>query len=189
MLTENPWALKEWACVVKALGAGRTVLVLRKGGIAETGGEFTVEHREFFLYPTYEHQNRQELIPQAQSDLDEVLAHQPPAWMILFNDYATVQHCQWITDLAALKRLQPHQRLTEQAIERRFQYGRDHGLHAIVLCVARLPQPIQVPVLPMYNGCKSWVKLERALPVARAAPVLSDAAFAEQFQQIQALLP
>src|SRR3954447_24211157 len=50
-------ALKEWATVCRALESGRQILLLRKGGIYESGGEFQVENREFLLFPTYVHQN------------------------------------------------------------------------------------------------------------------------------------
>src|SRR5689334_1545880 len=50
-------ALKEWATVCRALESGRQTILLRKGGIYESAGEFEVEHREFLLFPTYVHQN------------------------------------------------------------------------------------------------------------------------------------
>ncbi|NJL44810.1 MAG: DUF1802 family protein [Leptolyngbyaceae cyanobacterium SM2_3_12] len=36
------WALKEWDAAVTALGQGQTVLLLRKGGIREQAGQFSV---------------------------------------------------------------------------------------------------------------------------------------------------
>ena len=56
-------ALKEWACVVRALGEGKQILLLRKGGIAEKGGEFRMEEPDFFLFPTFEHQDKTKLKP------------------------------------------------------------------------------------------------------------------------------
>src|SRR5437764_577573 len=50
-------ALKEWATVCRALESGRQTILLRKGGIYESAGEFEVQHREFLLFPTYVHQN------------------------------------------------------------------------------------------------------------------------------------
>ena len=40
-------ALKEWASVCSALETGRQIILLRKGGIHESGGEFEVENRQF----------------------------------------------------------------------------------------------------------------------------------------------
>src|SRR5579884_1442914 len=50
-------ALKEWAVVVEALLAGRQAILLRRGGIVEARNGFQVRHREFLLFPTFEHQH------------------------------------------------------------------------------------------------------------------------------------
>src|SRR5437660_10113016 len=71
-----PWpqslnvALKEWAVVCRALEQGRQILLLRKGGIYESAGEFEIEHRQFLLFPTYLHQNLKMLKPDAQQGFD-----------------------------------------------------------------------------------------------------------------------
>src|SRR5215831_15981244 len=54
-------ALKEWDTVCRALGAGRQILLLRKGGIYESAGGFEIENRQFLLFPTFLHQNPQML--------------------------------------------------------------------------------------------------------------------------------
>ncbi|MEL6165336.1 MAG: DUF1802 family protein, partial [Cyanobacteria bacterium J06628_3] len=37
-------ALKEWAIAINALETGKTIMLLRKGGIHEKGGRFQVTH-------------------------------------------------------------------------------------------------------------------------------------------------
>lgn len=49
-------ALKEWSVIVDALGKGRQSILLRKGGISETEGEFTVQGNKFLLFPTRFHE-------------------------------------------------------------------------------------------------------------------------------------
>lgn len=49
-------ALKEWSVAVEALEAGKTIMLLRKGGIREESTNFEVPYRQVWLYPTYEHQ-------------------------------------------------------------------------------------------------------------------------------------
>ncbi len=49
-------ALKEWAVTVKALNEGKQIILICKGGIREEKREFQIDDKEFFLYPTYEHQ-------------------------------------------------------------------------------------------------------------------------------------
>jgi len=63
VLATHNVALKEWAIVDEWLGSGRQVVLLRKGGIHEQRGQFEVEHREFFLFPTYVHQKADDLVP------------------------------------------------------------------------------------------------------------------------------
>src|ERR1700733_10380188 len=63
-------ALKEWATVCRALTEGRQMLLLRKGGIYESGGEFELEHRQFLFFPTYLHQNLKMLKPDAQAHFE-----------------------------------------------------------------------------------------------------------------------
>ncbi|MEO1671947.1 MAG: DUF1802 family protein, partial [Cyanobacteria bacterium J06631_2] len=54
--------LKEWAIAVDALSQGRTIMLLRKGGIRERG--FQVKYSPVWLYPTYEHQKPNLLKPE-----------------------------------------------------------------------------------------------------------------------------
>src|SRR3954447_23736163 len=63
-------ALKEWATVCRALETGRQMLLLRKGGIYESAGEFEVEHPQFLLFPTYLHQNLKMLKPEAHEGFE-----------------------------------------------------------------------------------------------------------------------
>src|ERR1700710_1213231 len=51
-----PGVFKEWAVTVRALAEGEQLLTLRKGGIREENKHFEVEHDQFFLYPTFDHQ-------------------------------------------------------------------------------------------------------------------------------------
>src|SRR4051812_17437412 len=70
--------LKEWATVCHALEAGRQVVLLRKGGIYESAGEFEVENREFLLFPTFLHQNLRMLKPEAHAGFEPHPAEPSP---------------------------------------------------------------------------------------------------------------
>ena len=66
-------AFKEWAAVCRALADGTQTVILRKGGIAEAGGEFRPEHARFWLYPTHFHeQQRAGLKPEYLPLIDAV---------------------------------------------------------------------------------------------------------------------
>src|SRR4051795_8434596 len=47
---------KEWALVCEALGRGEQTVLLRKGGIAEGREGFGFRRSEFFLFPTFFHE-------------------------------------------------------------------------------------------------------------------------------------
>src|SRR5260370_41307813 len=70
-------AFKEWAVICQALAEGRQALILRKGGIAEVGGEFRLEHSRFWLFPTYVHQQNTGIKPEAIPLLAQVEAARP----------------------------------------------------------------------------------------------------------------
>ena len=63
-------AFKEWMIVVNALGRGEQIIILRKGGISEGHDGFRAEHSRFLLFPTLFHQQRESVVPFAQSRLE-----------------------------------------------------------------------------------------------------------------------
>jgi hypothetical protein len=42
-----------------------------------------------------------------------------------------------------------------------------------------LPKPVEFEYRAEYGGCKSWIELEKPVPIAGARPALDDAAFEE----------
>ena len=62
-------------------------------------------------------------------------------------------------------------------IEQRFDWGREKNISAIAVRVHRLPLPIELPMSPAYDGCKSWVELEKDIVTTSAQPVLDQVAF------------
>ncbi len=69
-------ALKEWAVTCRALQEGRQVLLLRKGGIEDDYGVFSLEQQTFWLQPTYEHQSEDRVKPQERDLFATVAAAQ-----------------------------------------------------------------------------------------------------------------
>lgn len=187
MLAVNQVALKEWAVVCHELAAGRQIVLLRKGGVREPGSGFGVDHREFFLFPTYVHENADELSPAARAVLPRIAAAVPPAGVVRFELYAAVELVVEVADLEGLRRLDGQHALAWAAVERRFHYRRP-GLHVIGLRVRRLPRALEVPSLFRYDGCRSWVTLETALPVTDAEPVLADDVFHRRLAELHAAL-
>jgi len=187
VLERNRYALKEWAVVVRQLGNGDQAILLRKGGILEQKRGFSVDHREFFLFPTYVHQSEEELIPPIRAELARSVRGSSPPDEVWLDYYATVEEVFWIGELAWLPKLDGLHALTRPAVEDRFHYRRP-GLHVLVLRVFRLPAAHKIPNAPRYDGCVSWVELDAELPTEGATPVLADHAFAVKSGAVRAAL-
>lgn len=176
-------AFKEWAVVVDALGRGEQILVLRKGGINEDRGGFQVEHPQFLLFPTLFHQQRESVTAAAQERFDRI-AHQFPSQEIVRLEYfAEVAMWRQLDSRSAAESLRGQHIWRDEVIAERFDWGRAQNIFALALRMHRLPHVIELPVLPQYAGCKSWVELEKDINVVGAQPVLDQPAFDRKLQQ------
>src|SRR5688572_18108522 len=84
-------AFKECAAVCPPLAPGRQAIILRKGGIAESGGTFEPEHNRFWLYPTYVHQQQSGLKSDAIDLIRAAEAERPPAGVLRLSHFAEVK--------------------------------------------------------------------------------------------------
>jgi hypothetical protein len=180
-------ALKEWAVTVQALGQGAQIVLLRKGGIREENKEFRVEHQRFLLYPTYEHQRADLLQPPYQAALEAVLAAAPPPDTLRLEYWAEVTDVYETLDHADVEALAPHYIFTTNYAEERLRWRPKKPLYILLLRTYRLPEPMTLPLQPGYGGCKSWVQLERPVPLL-GAPVLDDGAYAARRAAVRAAL-
>ena len=163
--------LKEWATVCRALETGRQVLLLRKGGIYESAGEFTLEHRQFLLFPTYLHQNATMLKPDAREGLETRDAE--PA-QVRINAAGVVTDIVRLSSRTQIDALDDEHVWTPPLIDMRFNYRPDNPLYLMLVRAYRLRQPVTLDNTPAYAGCKSWVPLGRDVPTAAALAVLDD---------------
>ncbi len=180
-------AFKEWAVVVDALGNGEQVLILRKGGIHEQRGQFRVEHRQFWLFPTRYHEAATSVIPSKRAALQE-LAGQARADTVAIQFFAEVTDVHYLASREGIRRLQGQHIWSEPVLQQRFEFGREPGLHALVARVSALPAPVRLPWREAYGGCKSWVELEQPPAVTALTPALDELAFQQQRAQIAELL-
>ena len=174
-------AFKEWAVVVDALGRGEQILILRKGGIHEGKGGFQVEHPRFWLFPTLFHQQRESVLPAAQERFDNLVTSDK----LFIQFFAQVEEWRGIESLEQAQAFRGQHIWKDDVIAERFEWGRNKNIFALAVRVFRLPSVVELPVLPSYGGCKSWIELEADLPTKEAVPVLSDAAFAEKLKQFR----
>ena len=89
-------ALKEWATIVNALENGDQTVLLRKGGILEDSSGFVVESERFFLFPTFEHQEKKHLKPQFYKHLEDALKNKPKDG---FNNITSFAHVLYEKDI------------------------------------------------------------------------------------------
>lgn len=183
-------ALKEWAAAVKALEQGKQVVLMRKGGIAEETREFQLQSRFFCLFPTYEHQKRHLIKEADQHLLDETLQEWPKdvnQWPITILAEAIDDYL--IYDANDLHKLSAEHIWTDAFAEERLRWKKTQPLHVLALRIYRLKEPVLLPMLDQYAGCKSWIQLATELPERiEAEPVLSDAQFVEKLENIKHML-
>jgi hypothetical protein len=164
-------ALKEWAIVSRALESGRQLLLLRKGGIYESAGEFELEHREFLLFPTYLHQNPQMLKPADQSGY-EPRASEPAE--VNLSAAGVVTDILQLHAREQMNKIDDEHLWTAPLVDMRFNYRPENPLYLILVRAYRLHQPVTIANTAAYAGCKSWVPLDQPVQTGDALPVLDD---------------
>lgn len=189
LVEQQQVALKEWAVSVKALAEGQQIIVMRKGGIIEETRDFQLISHSFYLMPAYEHQKKQLLKDGYADELDKTLE----SWStdmetIKVESYAEVIEDIEVTDQETLDRLRDFHIWTDTFAEERLRWKKTKPLHVLILRVYRLAEPLEIPMRPAYNGCKSWVRLEDEMAVPGLIPVLNEEVFQAQVEQIKRAL-
>jgi hypothetical protein len=158
---------KEWALVCEALGRGEQSILLRKGGVAEGRAGFGFRHSEFFLFPTFFH----EQVLKVRTSAGEI--PKPGGGQIEIRYFAKLEAQEEVTSWGMAAQLEPFHILAESVVRERFDYKKA-GLHIALVRVFRL-EPVWVfPEKPAYGGCRSWVNLPACPRDMRREPVLSD---------------
>jgi hypothetical protein len=145
---------KEWSLVCNALGRGRQSVILRKGGIAEGRGGFSFRHREFFLFPTFFH----EQIVKVRIAAADIPA---PSSTIAIRWYARVERAVRINSLAIAEALAPLHILSAEVVRERFGYKGD-GLNVAFVRVFEVSPVWVLQNEKRFSGCRSWINLPPA---------------------------
>ena len=169
-------ALKEWAVAVEALERGETALVVRKGGIREKA--FAVPKTRFLFFKSYEHQKADQLKP-AYHDLLRSIPDRQDDGPVIFTSFAEVYGAYEVSEAEELEALDQHHVWTHEYAESRLKWRPKRPLTVLVLRTYLLPEPIVLEYRESYGGCKSWIELEEAVPIAGSRPPLEDTAFEE----------
>jgi hypothetical protein len=179
-------ALKEWAVAVDAIARGDMLVTLRKGGIREK--EFLVEGERFWLLPTYEHQNAAQTKPLWHRELGASAAARPGGGQLALRCQCVVHAAHPLEDVAAVAALEPFHLWTQAYAEERLGWRPRKPLWALVLRGYALPEPVRLPHLDAYDGCRSWTELAEEPSDDDLLPALTDEAFALHAERVAAAL-
>ena len=159
---------KEWALVCAALGAGRQSVIIRKGGLAEGRDGFAFRHREFFLFPTFFHEQL------ARVRLSAAVLPQPSPNEIEIRYFARVEEARIMTHWTEVRELQPLHILRESVVRERFDYEKTPGVHVAFVRTFQLDTVWRFPGAKAYGGCRSWVELPEPPADLRLHPVVKE---------------
>jgi hypothetical protein len=180
--------LKEWAITCEALAQGRQVVLLRKGGLLDEDGAFTLEYDPFFLLPTWLHQEKglvkpdhHELWDQTQKLPDESVKN------AYLRHFAKVDKVWQLREDAELALKQVPHIWSQNYLDLRFTYNPDKPLLCAVVRVWQLETPLRYDLRAEDMGCRSWIETPEVIQSA-ARPVLDDSQFQKEFEKVAALL-
>ena len=158
---------KEWSLVCDALGHGAQSVILRKGGIAEGREGFSFRHREFFLFPTFFH----EQIAKVRIAAADIAA---PGNTIAIRWYAKVERALRINSVAIAEALAPLHILSIEVVRERFGYQGD-GLNVAFVRIFEISPVWVLQNEKRFAGCRSWIDLP-VPPQMKMRAVLDDSA-------------
>tara|TARA_R110002096_G_scaffold206192_5_gene392330 strand:+ start:5263 stop:5835 length:573 start_codon:yes stop_codon:yes gene_type:complete len=187
----SAFGFKEWKLVCDAMERGEQSLILRKGGISEGKHGFQWLHREFFLFPTYFHEQEVQL----QLDEADKTAEMPTKERetIEIRQYAKIEFTAEITDLELAKGFQDLHIWKPSVIEDRFGWGENNGISLAVVRVYQLGEPWELANRKGFGGCRSWLGMpeDEGLPKTwkqDLKPAMRSEAFVEVLATVKARL-
>ncbi len=178
-------ALKEWATVVQALENGNQTVLLRKGGILETASGFKVESEKFVLFPTYEHQDNVSLKSQYYQYLADARENKPKEGVSRIASFAEVLEEREIASMEKIEKLASFHIWSDSYIVERMNWMPEKPMTAIFLKVYKIPAT-EIPILPEYHGCKSWIELNVNAEAGKA--VLSEAELQQKLLEFRRIV-
>jgi len=178
---------KEWGIVCEALGRGRQSIILPKGGIAEGRGGFSFRQREFFLFPTFFHEQPAKVreagrrgstdSSRCETDIEFPVGSEDK---IDIGFFAKLELVKTITSWETAQALEPLHILKREVVRERFEYDKVPGLKVGFVRVFRVVPSWKFPNQKSYAGCRSWVKLPEPPGELCFGPVLDNAEHARR---------
>jgi hypothetical protein len=167
-------ALKEWAIVCKAAEDGNQVLLFRKGGIMEYRNGFELKHKNFFLFPTFEHQSMESIREEYKKEFENLTKQHeqkdlnstvPNDSQILpntttINSFVEISNFNEINDINKLEKLEKFHIWNLDYVKMRFNYNPKKPLFLVLLRTYKLKDAIKIHNKPEWAGCKSWIQID-----------------------------
>lgn len=178
-------ALKEWATVITALENGDQTVLLRKGGILETTSGFKVEEKKFLLFPTYEHQDNTSLKSQFYRYLADAREQKPRDGFNRVTSYAEVLEEHDVSEMQKIEELSDFHIWSDSYMAERMNWMPQKPMTAIFLKVYKM-DPAEIPVLPEYHGCKSWIELN--VNTGNGSAVLNEDDLQQQLSKFRSIV-
>jgi hypothetical protein len=176
-------ALKEWSAVVHALLDGRQRVLLRKGGIGEKRFDVTVA-REFMLFPTVAHSHAERVRPEFR-DLLAAAAPDSTDDRFVVRAAAKVVAALPVNRPDNITAIEDLHIWTAESVRRdRLDFRPKHRLAVLVVQTMPLLTPAELPRVPDYAGCTSWVQLPLGDP-SLGEPVHDEASLREVVARVR----
>ena len=181
-------ALKEWSVAIDALAQGKTILLLRKGGIKEIHGKFSTEANQVVLFPTFEHQKPELLKPQYRNAVKPVEQGWHPKTITL-NAWADITHIFLTDDADKVAALSAFHIWQPDLAQKRLKWQPKQPLYVLTLRTYRFPEPIALSWHESYGGCRSWLSLANGIAADRRGnEAMNEAEYLEQVRKIAQVL-
>ncbi|MEG3930474.1 DUF1802 family protein [Microcoleus sp. T3_B1] len=180
-------ALKEWNVAVNALEQGQTIVLLRKGGIREQAGQFNVTDKQVLLYPTFEHQQPDLLKPEFAHQVNTVESGWHPE-VVRIGSWAEITDVFLVAWEPAITALFPYHIWNENFVSDRLKWKQNQPIYILLLRAYRLAEIREIPYIPEYGGCRSWIDLADAISLEGSQAVLSDREYIERSNEIRNLI-
>ncbi|WP_370324792.1 DUF1802 family protein [Euzebya sp.] len=172
--TATALALKEWGAAIHALLDGRQTILLRKGGIHEKAFVTPEAGGGFLLFPTVAHTHAERTRPEhhdllARGDADvaeDAVTIRAAMRLVGAVDVARPDRLPEIADLHIW---------TDASIQAdRVDFRPKKALQVLVVQAVALPDPVTLPRIEAYGGCRSWIDVHA--PWAGEGRVIHDGA-------------
>ena len=174
--------LKEWSAVERALGAGQQTVLLRKGGILETASGFKVESKRFLIYPTWEHQARDNIRKSFWHHLDNV--EKPASGYNRISLLVEVLDQADVASEETVHNLEPFHIWSRSYMASRRNWQPKRPLKAVFLRTYKI-KPFTIPIQDSYAGCRSWLELDtEAIPDGPVLEQKTSDKMLKEFQRI-----